>query len=179
MADMTVDRFVPRRHAVKKVVGEIVLLIFRHALNDGWLHNVDAGIDRIANDFRPTRLLNKAENTAIFRRFHHTKIAGIVDVGQRNRHQCLFRVVGGDDRLEVKVGQGITRQDQERFVIQKGQRQPHTARRAEWHFLDGVLDIHAEAGAIAVVILDAIGQILEGDHDIEDAVPFQQHQHMF
>jgi hypothetical protein len=67
-----------------------------------------------------------------------------------------------DELGEVEVAQGVAGDDEERLVeLVCGE--PHRSGRPERRFLDRVLDVHAEALAVAEVAADRLRK--EGDRD--------------
>ncbi len=75
--------------------------------------------------------------------------------------------------LQVDVAERVARDDEER-VVERVRGEPHGAGRAERALLDRVLDVQAEARAVAEVGADRLRQERDGDDDVLEAVLAQQ-----
>jgi len=105
----------------------------------------------------------------------HAVLEGRVHVGERERGHGLLTPVVVDDGGEVVVGEGVAADDEE-GVVEQALGELDRAGGAERHVLDAVVQAHAERLAVAEVVLDHVGEVLQRNHDLGDAVPFQEQQ---
>ena len=159
--------------AWEQVLAEIEDVADFEALHHAWLDDVDAGVDRIAEDLAPGRLLEEFRDPPVLAGDHDAVFEWIRDVDEGERHRRAPLAVERDDLRQIDVRERVARDDQERAIEIRGEL-PHRAARAERRLLDAVAQAHPNAPAVAVAVLDDRGEVLEGDEGLLDPVALEE-----
>ena len=85
-----------------------------------------------------------------------------------------FLAVERQSLVHIQVGQGVARDDDEGVVLQVLLGLFDAARRAQRRVFNGVDEVDAEFGPVAEVPFDLVGEVIEGDDDVGDAVALEQ-----
>ncbi len=142
-------------------------------IEDLGLEDVDTGVDGVAEDLAPARLLQEALDAPVLTGDDDAELERVLHRAQGQRGQGVVLLVELQHGGEVDVGQHVARNHQEALrELVAGV--AHRTGRAERRLLGGVDHAHAELGAVAEVAADGIGQEGDGDHDVGDAVAPQQ-----
>ena len=158
----------------KDVAAPVIHLVRFHVVQDSRLQHVDAGVDRIREDLAPLRLFQEATDPAGVVGNDHPILERAFDPGEaESRHRAAL-AVGGDEGGEIDVGERIPAEDQKAVVVQEVLGFLHTAGRPQRRVLDCVTEVHAELAAVAKILLDIVGQIVQRDDDLADPVAQEQ-----
>src|SRR5262249_58526 len=90
-----------------------------------------------------------------------------------DRHRRAALLVKLDEAREVEVAQRVAGDDEERLIELVG-REPHRSGGARGRFLDGILDVHAEALAVAEMAPDRLWKEGARDDDVVEAVAAEE-----
>ena len=137
------------------------------------LEHVDAGVDRVGEDLAPRRLLEEALDPALVVGDDDPELERVLDRLEPDRDRRVALAVELDEARQVDVTEGVAGDD-ERRLLEPAARETNRAGRAEWSLLDGVLDLDAEAGAVAEVAADRLRQERDRDDDLLEAVVAQE-----
>jgi hypothetical protein len=139
------------------------------------LQDVDAGVDRVAEDLTPARLLEEPLDAPILTGDHDPELEGVLGALEDDRGRSLLLAVELHRRGQVEVGDVIAGDDQE-GVVEEVLGVLDASRRAERLVLRGVRERHAEVRSIAEVMADDAREELDGGHDLGDAVLPEEQQ---
>ena len=92
----------------EKVFGKIIILMFGDMVEYLRFNDIDTGIDRITEDFTPTRFFKEFFNFSLFIGDHNAKLQRIVNRCQGNGQFGFFLSMIIKDLLEIKVGHQVT-----------------------------------------------------------------------
>jgi hypothetical protein len=137
------------------------------------LDHVDTGVDRVGEDLTPRRLLEEALDPALLVGDDDAELERVLDRLEADRDRGALLLVRVDQLGEVDVAERVAGDDEERLV-EAVARQPHGAGRAERRFLDRVLDVQAEALAVAEVAADRLRHEGDGHDHVLEAMLAQQ-----
>ena len=116
VSDDAVDRMAIRHQAREELGGEIERCTFRDVVEHPRLNDVDAGVDRIAEDLAPRRLLQEALDAASFVRDHNAEVERIGDPFERDSDRAALLLVIPHDFVKIDVGYRISGDDEERLI---------------------------------------------------------------
>jgi hypothetical protein len=160
-------------HGGKHLGREVDGAVFGDEIEDLGLEHVDAGVDGVAEDLPPARLLQEPLDAPVFPGDDDAELEWVLHGAQRQRGEGVVLLVELDHRREVDVGQHVAGDDQEPFG-QLVAGVTHRAGGAQRRLLGGVDHAHAELGTVAEVAADGVGEEGDRHHDVGDAVPPQQ-----
>ena len=172
VGDVAVKRLPFSEQPWKKILAEVEHLAQAESLEDARLDDVDAGVDRVAEDLAPRRLLEKFRDLPIRIRDHDAVLERIGHVDERERDGGTALAVERNDLREVDVRERVARDDEERpfeVLVEL----PHRAARPKRRLFDAVAQAHADRAAVAVAVLDHRGEVLEGHERILDSVALE------
>src|SRR5690606_10037801 len=107
--DVTVERGALREHRGEQVLGEVDVGPLRYARNRFRLEDVDAGVDRVAEDLAPRRPLEEALNPAACAVDNDDIVCErVFDGRERDGRLRAPALVIGNGLAEIEVGQHIT-----------------------------------------------------------------------
>ncbi len=173
VADHAVERLVHVEQLGEQVVAEVVGLPLGDVVEDLGLDHVDAGVDRVGEDLAPARLLQEALDAALVVDDDHSELERVLHALEGDGDHRLALLVEVDHLGEVEVGERVAADDQE-GVVEKVLGQPDGAGGARRRLLHRVVDVHAQAAAVAEVVADEPGQEGQGHDHFVDAVPLDQ-----
>ena len=114
-----IERLALGEHGRKNVVAPIKVLPGRDAAQDLGFHDVDPGVDRIRSHLTPARLLQELGDAPILAHVDDAELERIGHVIQGDRdHGLAFAMVLENGR-QVKIGERIAADDQERFIVRQ------------------------------------------------------------
>ena len=171
--DVAVERRALGEQLGEELLGEVVGLALRDAVEQLGLDHVHAGVDRVGEDLAPRRLLEEALDPALLVGDHDAELERVVDRLQRERRERAALAVERDDLAEIEVAERVARDHDERLG-QVLARVLHRAGGAERLLLDRVLDAHAEGAAVPEVAADHLRHERERHHDVVDAVAMHE-----
>ena len=93
----------------KHIAREVDLLVAIDVLEDLGVEHVDAGVDRVAEDLSPGRLLEESLDRPVFAGDDDAELEGVLDVREPDRRHRFVLVVEGEDGAEVDVGEHVAR----------------------------------------------------------------------
>ena len=174
LGDVAVERRPHLEQLGEQLLAEVVLGVRRDVVEHLGLEHVDAGVDRVAEDLAPGRLLEKALDPPLFVDHHDAELERVLHALEGDGDHGAALLVERDDVLQVEVGERVAADDDERVVAELVLGQLDAAGGAGRSLLHRVLHAHAERGPVAEVVADDLGQEHERDDGLVDAVPLEQ-----
>jgi hypothetical protein len=170
LPDVAVERQPAVQHLRKEVLAEVVLLPVGDELQHLRLQHVDAGVDRVGEEFAPGGLLQKAhdapigvgEDNAVGERMRHPH-------EQQGRH-CPVRAMPLEGSRQVERRQDIGADDQEGLRRQQLSGVAHASGGAVIGFRLDVLDLHIPRRSGAEVVANVLALMVQQAHQTPDAV---------
>ena len=101
-----------REHVAREVVG----LPFGDVVEDLRLQDVDPGVDGVAEDLTPRRLLEEALDRPVVARDHDAELERVLHRLQRDRRHGLALLVEAHDLGQVEVGEHVAGDHEEGLV---------------------------------------------------------------
>ena len=173
LGDVPEDRPAGVEDGREDLAGEVDGAALGDEVEDLRLEHVDPGVDRVAEDLAPRRLLQEAFDRAALVGDDDPELQRVLDRAERQGGQGALLLVEVDDGREVDVGQDVTGDDEEPLVeLLPGVED--RAGRAERRLLGGVDHADAELGPVAEVAADGVGHERDGDDDVGHPVLAQQ-----
>ena len=151
--DVPVERLAFGEERRKQIFAEVERLAGFVPLEHARLDHVDAGVDRVREDFAPRWLLEELRDAPVLAGDHDAVLERIRDVVERERDGGLALAMEGDDLREVDVRQGVAG-DHDEGVIEGVADLTDGSAGPERRFLDAVLQAHADRAAVAEAVLD-------------------------
>ncbi len=158
----------------EQVLAEVELGVGRDVVEHLGLEYVDAGVDGVAEDLAPGGLLEEPLDAPVVVDDDDAELERVLHALEGDRDHGPALLVEGDDFAEVEVGERVAADDDEGVVAELVLGQLDAAGGAGRSLLHRVLHAHAEAGSVAEVVADGLGQEHEGDDGLVDAVLLEQ-----
>ena len=135
-----------------------------------WIKDIDAGVDRVAEDLAPSRLLQKALDPPLVIDHHDAEIQRVLHALECDGDHRAPLLVKGDDVTEIEVGERVAADDDEGVVTETILGELDAAGGPSRRQLDGVVELHADGRAIAEVVTDGFWHEHEGDDRLAETV---------
>ena len=107
---------------------------------------------------------------------HDAVVRGVVDLFDGDGGDAAVRAVGGHERRDVDVGQGVAAHHQEGVVAEQLAKPAGAAGGAQQLLFEAVVGVQAKGPAVAEVAPDVVGVVVQVDADLGHAVARQQPQ---
>ncbi len=170
---VAVQRLPPLQERREEVLGKVIGDAGLEIVEDLRLEDIDARVHRVRDHFSPARLFEKALDAARIVRDDHPVLERLGHTVEGNGGQRLLRFVEGNDRRQINVGDGVATDD-DKGLIEVLLGLLDAPRRPQRRLLDGVGDVHPEALAVAKIVLNVLGHVLERHHDIGYTMTLEQ-----
>ncbi len=157
----------------EELLREVVRPVGGHVPQHLGLEHVDPGVDRVGEDLAPRRLLQEPLDPPVVVGDDDPELERVRHGLEPDRHVCALLLVGGDERGQVDVAEGVAGDD-EKGVVERVAREADRAGSAERLLLDRVLDLEAHRLAGAEVAADRLRHERERDDDFLHPVQLQQ-----
>ena len=167
--DEPVERASHLQQEREELLREVVRPVGRDVLEHLGLEHVDARVDRVREDLAPRGLLEEALDAAVVVGDHDPELERVLDGLEPDRDRRPTLLVEFDEAGEVEVAERVAGDDEKRLV-ELVRREADGAGCARGRFLDGVLDVHAQALAVAEVAPDRLREKGDGDDHFVEAV---------
>ena len=157
----------------KYVAGEIDGPIRFDVVEDLRFEDIDPGIDGVAEDLAPGRLLEEALDRPVRVGDDNAELERVLHGLQADGCDGALLLVELDDGRQVDVGDHVAGDDEEP-LLQLVLGVAHRSGGAERRLLGGVLDAHAELGPVAEVGAHVVGHEGHGDDEVVEPVILEE-----
>ena len=159
---ITVHRLPVGKQHREQVLAEVEGLALLEELQRPGLDDVDAGVHLVGYHLTPAGFLQELGDAPFFVGDDHAVFQGVGHFVEGDGDQGSFGFVEFDEAGEVNIGHGIAAYHDEGFV-EEVLGVFDAARRAKRHVFNEVVQVHPQGTAVAEVVLDDVGHILQGD----------------
>ena len=121
VGDIPVEPDVLPEEKGEEVLAEVVFLAVGDELEDVGLQDVYAGVDRVAENFSPRRLLEEPGDFAVMCGDHDSELERVLRVGEDDRRPGSLGFVETERSGQIEIGQDVSADHQYPF--------PHPVRR--------------------------------------------------
>jgi hypothetical protein len=173
LGDAPEDRLARPEQRREHLAREVHRPVRRDVVEDLGLQHEDAGVDGVAEDLAPGRLLEEPLDGAVGSGDDDAELERVVDRHQADGGQGRPLLVEGDDLAEVDVGEDVAGDDEE-ALVEHVHRVADRPGRPEGLLLGRVDHLHAELAAVAEVVAYDVRHERQGHDDLVDAVVSQQ-----
>ena len=177
LGHVAVEPLAVRQRRRERLAGEVDRLPLGDVVEDLRLEHVDAGVDGVAEDLAPGRLLEEPLDRPVLVGDHDAELERVLDGLERQGGESPVGVVEVHDGAEVDVGQHVAA-DHEEALVELVLGVAHGAGGAQRRGLGGVDHPYAELGAVAEVGADGVGHEGHRHHDVLEPVGPQQVHHV-
>src|SRR5205085_5397373 len=112
VADVAVDRTAHLEQQREELLREVVRAVARHVLEHLRLEHVDAGVDRVAEDLPPPRLLEEPLDASVLVGDDDPELERILDRLEPDRDGGIALAVELDESRQVDVAEGVAGDDE-------------------------------------------------------------------
>jgi len=158
----------------ENIAAPVVRLVRLHVREYLGFENVHAGVYRVGEDLRPTRLFEESDHFIVIVGNHDAEFKWIGHPVQNKGRKTAFSFVKLDRLGQVAVGERIAGYDDKGAVLEKTFRLLNTPGSTQRRCFDAVAHLDAEILAIAEIALDLFRKVVKRCDDIVDSMPFEE-----
>ncbi len=152
----------------KKIFCKIEIFTFRDIFKNLRLYNIDTSIDRITENFSPTRFLQEFFYCTFWIGNHYSKFQRIFNRSQRNGKFRFFFFVIIENLLKIKICHQVTTDNDKIVITDLLLCQFNCTGRTIVIVRNNISDIHTKFTSVTKIILDHFRLKIEKDNKIFD-----------
>src|SRR5579875_309163 len=163
----TVEPIPPLLECGKDVPPEIVELAGGDVLENRRLEAVDPRVHQVRELLTRGRFLLELDDPAFVVEDHDAVLIDAFHLDEADRGDRLSLTMKGDERLEVRVGEIVATDDDERLVEKRFRLLHRPGAPAQLVLID-VVQAHPVRRTVAEIIADRIGEVMDVYRDVDD-----------